>query len=105
MTTTPGTYGESGIYPSKAAGYGTRSLMAMAGTLAEAAEEDLDARTPLAETPAVKATIAVAYATLALTEATRELGATLNETMGEVTQLLGAIQTAIELLPGAMPPP
>src|SRR5216684_3564264 len=51
-------FGATETYPSKAAGYGAEGLMAMAGTLAE---------------PAEQAQVATAYAVLALAQAVRDL--------------------------------
>src|SRR5713226_146581 len=55
-------FGATETYPSKAAGYGAEGLMAMAGTLAERAEQDIPGVVPAQQVPAVQAQVATAYA-------------------------------------------
>jgi len=66
-------YGTSDAYPSPAARYGTEMLMAMAGTLAERAEKQMQTHVPSETAPHGDASVGLVYAVLALTDAVRDL--------------------------------
>jgi hypothetical protein len=83
-------HGADEYHPSPAAGYGTETLMAMAGTLAERSEQAVPDTTPAQQVPGVDALGAVAYGMLALTQAVRDLPETL------APALAAALVAAIE---------
>jgi hypothetical protein len=99
----PGQFGESDVYPSRAAGYGSDGLMAMAGTLAERAEADIaDRRTsgriagPDAEALKLSLRTAEIYTRLAHVAAIREQTEALQEMHAGITEGLSRISEVIE---------